>query len=311
MNKCLICYQPLEEGLSYHPKCSKKLFGTAAAPILDYSLDQMLDLGENVLRSQKTVTGVQPKLSLGIEKHRAQPDRFTIVGLWGQYILKPPSPHYANLPENEDLTMQLAEQSGIETVPHGLIPLKSGELAYITKRIDRTKAGKLHMEDGCQLTEKLTEQKYNGSHEQLAKALLLHTEYPVLDVSKYYEVVLFCFLTGNSDMHLKNFSIIRKEGRHFLSPAYDLLSTKLALPEDDEDLALMLNGRKKKLKRRDFVAAMTRADISEKAIEHLFNKYATFLPDWKLIIANSFLPKGLQQEYTQLIEDRFNRLNLL
>ncbi|MDA3906314.1 MAG: HipA domain-containing protein [Bacteroidales bacterium] len=178
-NKCLYCYKEINSTESetpagiegYHPKCSKRFFGNSTPPILDFSEDQILQLAEQVIKSQRTITGVQPKLSLGLSNEMDVPERFTIVGLWGGYILKHQTSLYSNLPEIEDLTMHLAEISKIKTVQHSLIKLKSGQLAYITKRIDRNNGKKSHMEDMCQLTERLTEHKYKGSYEQIAKAI--------------------------------------------------------------------------------------------------------------------------------------------
>jgi len=172
MNKCLYCYQDFhDEQTDFHPACSKKIFGSVLPPVLPYTRENLNDLAEQVIRSQTTITGVQPKLSLDLEgKERNIPQRFTIVGLWGKYILKPQTDLYPQLPENEDLAMHLADIAGICTVPHSLIRFANGELCYITKRIDRNKKGnKLLMEDLCQLSERLTEYKYKGSHEQIAK----------------------------------------------------------------------------------------------------------------------------------------------
>jgi len=211
MGRCLYCYNDLgEETYEFHPSCSRKIFGTPIPPDLPYSDDDMLQLAEKVIKSQSTVTGVQPKLSLHIEKlsKKDEPQRFTIVGLWGGYILKPPTKQYKFLPELEDLTMHLAEISGIEVVPHSLIRLSSGNLSYITKRIDRSNDRKIHMEDMCQLTERLTEQKYNGSHEQIGKAIAKYLANPGIEIINFFEQILFSFLTGNADMNIKNFSLI-------------------------------------------------------------------------------------------------------
>ena len=265
MQRCLYCYQPLEQGQTdFHPQCSKKLFGTTTPPELPYTKDDIESLALEVVRSQVTVTGVQPKLSVDLEKEANGKKRFTIVGLWGKYILKPQTELYVNLPENEDLTMHLATMVNIKTVPHSLIRFKDGSLAYITKRIDRDKKkGKIPMEDMCQLTEKLTEQKYKGSHEQIAKIIMLHSAYPVLDLLTYFEVLLFCYLTGNADMHLKNFSLYKPANEYILAPAYDLLSTKLVLPDDIDELALTLNARKRKLKKSDFNHLLNTYKIDE------------------------------------------------
>lgn len=170
----------------------------------------MNELALRVLQSQMTVTGVQPKISLNLasREHKSDPKRFTIVGLWSNYILKPPTTNFPQMPEVEDLTMHLAKIVRINIVPHSLIRLKSGQLAYITKRIDRDSKQKLHIEDMCQLTERLTEHKYHASYEQIGKAILKYSGNPGLDIVNFCEMVLFSFLTGNADMHLKNFSVI-------------------------------------------------------------------------------------------------------
>ena len=277
MSRCLYCYGELpEETSDFHPACSRKIFGTDVPPELPYSEDQMLQLAEQVIKSQTTVTGAQPKLSLGISKisRKDEPQRFTIVGLWGEYILKPPTKQYQSLPELEDLTMHLAEISGIAVVPHSLIRLITGKLSYITKRIDRKNDVKIYMEDMCQLTERLTEHKYNGSYEQIGKAIARYSANPGLDITNFFEQVLFSFLTGNADMHLKNYSLIDSpEMGYVLSPAYDMIASGLVVKSDEEELALTLNGKKKKLRKKDFLEAIKRFDIDAKAIENIFNRY--------------------------------------
>ncbi len=317
-NKCLYCYNTInstdlttsagEKG--YHPKCSKKFFGKTTPPLLDFTEDQLVQLAEHIIKTQKTVTGVQPKLSLGLSNEIDIPERFTIVGLWGQYILKPQSELYSNLPEVEDLTMHLANISKIKTVDHSLIKLKSGQLGYITKRIDRNNGEKTHMEDMCQITERLTEHKYKGSYEQISKAIKKHTANPGLDVTNFYELVLFCFLTGNNDMHLKNFSLIKKNLQYDLCPAYDLVATELVVEDDDEDLALNLNGKKKRIKRKDFEIAMERAGIDPKVIGNIFNKFKKLIPKWNQFIIDSFLPAKMKQEYISLIQRKSIQIEL-
>jgi len=317
-NKCLYCYKTInstdlntsagKEG--YHPKCSKKFYGKPTPPLLDFTEEQILQLAERVIKSQKTVTGVQPKLSLGLSNEIDAPERFTIVGLWGEYILKPQTELYSNLPEIEDLTMHLAEISKIKTVKHSLIKFKSGQLAYITKRVDRNNGKKLHMEDMCQLTERLTEHKYKGSHEQVSKAIKKYTANPGLDVTDYYELVLFCFLTGNNDMHLKNFSLLKRNLKYDLCPAYDLVASELVIEGDDEDLALNLNGKKKKIKRKDFEIAMAGAGLNQKVIENIFNKYNKLLPKWNQFIMESFLPEKMKGEYISLIKRKSIQIEL-
>jgi len=313
MRRCLYCYQPLEEEKSeFHSSCSRKIFGTPHPPELPYSEDQMLQLAEKVVKSQTTVTGVQPKLSLHLDKlkKKDEPQRFTIVGLWGGYILKPPTKQYQSLPELEDLTMHLAKISGIEVVPHSLIRLSSGQLAYITRRIDRKNEVNIHMEDMCQLTERLTEQKYNGSHEQIGKAIIKYSANPGLDIINFFEQVLFSFLTGNADMHLKNFSLIDKpELGYVLSPAYDMVASNLVVKGDDEELALTLNGKKKKLWKKDFLEAINRFDIDPKAVENMFDKLKNSEQKWHKFIDASFIPDEMKKSYHELIYDRVSRIN--
>ena len=289
MSNCLFCYQPLAANeQDFHASCSKKIFGQPTPPELPYSEEDLEPLAKKVIQSQTAVTGVQAKLSLHITGNQKEGNerRFTIVGLWGGYLLKPPTALYPQLPEVEDVTMYLAQLAKIKTAPHCLIRLQSGNLAFVTKRIDRTKNGKLAMEDMCQLTERLTEDKYHGSYEQIAKAIQRHSVTPGLDVVNFFELVLFSFLTGNADMHLKNFSLLEQPGLGMvLSPAYDLVNTALVHPADEEEMALTLNGRKKKLTKQDFVAAMNSLKLEEKQQEMIFNKMAKAWPQWQELIA--------------------------
>ena len=310
--RCLYCYRVLDGNENdFHAACSKKIFGVPIPPVLLYSENNMYDLAAQVIQSQTTVTGVQPKLSLHLASAE-QPNlarRFTIVGMWGGFILKPPSPHYTHLPEVEDLTMHLASIAKIKVVPHSLIRLASGNLAYITKRIDRVKNEKLHMEDMCQLTDKLTEDKYRGSHEQVAKAISKFSATPGLDVINFFELVLFSFLTGNADMHLKNFSLIDQPATGpVFSPAYNLVATALVNPADDEDLALTLSGKKKKINRKDFIAAFTTLGLDAKQQENIFKKMEKAKSSWFDIIDISFLNDKMKLAYKNLMQDRFARL---
>jgi serine/threonine-protein kinase HipA len=251
-------------------------------------------------------------LHLSSDGKKSDPKRFTIVGLWGGYILKPPSVQYPEMPEVESLTMHLASVAKIKVVPHSLIRLKSGQLAYITKRIDRINQQKLHMEDMCQLTERMTEHKYLASHEQIAKAIMKYSSTPGLDVVNLYELILFSFLTGNADMHLKNFSLIyAKEMKPVLSPAYDLLATALVNPADTEDLALTLNGKKKKLKRSDFIEAFTTSKLDVKQQDNIFRKMEKAKYQWMEMIDISFLSDDFKNNYKTLINNRFSRLSTI
>lgn len=312
MNRCLYCYEPLAENeQDFHAACSKKIFGQPTPPALPYSEADLEPLAKELIQSQTAVTGVQAKLSLHITGNNKEGTerRFTIVGLRGGYILKPPTAFYPQLPEVEDLTMKLAAVANLKTAPHTLIRLQSGNLAYVTKRVDRTKKGKLAMEDMCQLTERLTEDKYNGSYEQIGKAILKYSTTPGLDVVNFFELVLFSFITGNADMHLKNFSLLEQPGLGMtLSPAYDLVNTALVNPADEEEMALTLNGKKKKLKKQDFVAMMNTLKVEEKQQRNIFNKMEKALPKWLDLIDKSFLSDDFMEKYKSIILERLNRI---
>ena len=280
-------------------------------PEVPYSDGDLAHLALQTIKNKKVVPGVQPKLSLDLAKKQGekQPDRFTIVGLWGSYILKPPTTHFVQLPEAEDATMHMATAMGISTVPHSLIRLKSQQLAYITRRVDRQKGKKLAMEDMCQITERLTEHKYLGSYEQIAKALLKYASNPGIEIVKLFELVLFCFLTGNNDMHLKNFSLLHDgKGGYHLSPAYDLVPSSLFMPEDTEELALTLNGKKRKIKWKDFTTAMEKAHIPAKTGDYLLQKAEKTLDKGLEIMNQSFLDEEFKNRYRDLIDIRLKQL---
>lgn len=309
MCKCLYCYQRLEEGQrDFHPNCARKFFGTKDAPILEYKHDDLNQLAEQVIRAQTSLTGVQPKLSLNLNKHDGC-NRLTIVGLWGDYIFKPQTEAYPQLPENEDLTMHLAEAAKIKVVPHSLIRLSDGKLGYITKRIDRTKNGeKIDMEDMCQLTLHPTEYKYKSSYEQIARTITKYSSTPKLDLTNYMQLLLYCFVTGNNDMHLKNFSLYRPEKDYLLAPAYDLLNTTIVNPKDKEELALLLSGRKTKLRVADFLNTARTIGLEESVVLRLINGLQKALPKWQVLIQSSFLDENMKKAYQELIMSRLSRL---
>lgn len=309
MSKCLYCYKELREGeVDFHKACSKKFFGVPTAPELPYSLDELDTLAAQVIKSQTTLTGVQAKLSLHLDRHEGS-KRLTIVGLWGDFIFKPQTQSYKTLPENEDLTMHLAEIAKIKVVPHTLIRLQDGTLGYLTKRIDRTSEGdKIPMEDMCQLTERQTEYKYKSSYEQIAKVIAKHSYVPLLDLTDFYEQVFFNWLVGNNDMHLKNYSLYAPKGKWVLTPAYDLLNVSMVNPKDTEELALTLNAKKKRIKKSDFVRAMETSGISPKVFDNILAKYRKLLPKFNEIIDLSFLDKEDKEIYKQSIASRLARI---
>ena len=259
------------------------------------------------------VTGVQAKVSLSLfrKQDKNLTKKLTIVGLYGDYILKPPSEHYAQLPELESATMHMAAVCGLNVVPHSLVKLQDETLCYITKRVDRARKGKLQMEDMCQLSERLTEDKYKGSHEQVAKLVLKYSSSPLLDVSNFYEQVLFSFFTGNADMHLKNFSLLEKEGQGLsLCPAYDLVSTALVNSADTEELALTLNAKKRKLKYADFLAAFENGGLNKKVLDNTLELFVYCKPEMLAVLEKSFVSDDYKMKYASLLESRYRQLGL-
>ncbi|OYP54909.1 HipA domain-containing protein [Segatella bryantii] len=317
MSKCLYCYQELDEGqVDFHPSCARKFFGNDTPPILPYTRDNMTELAKQVIRTSTSVTGVQAKMSLDVNRgSKNEPARFTIVGLWGKYIFKPQSAKYPNLPELEDLTMKMAEIAHIRTARHTLIRLADGELGYLTLRMDRGRKGeKISMLDMCQLTNRLTEHKYYGTYQQLAETIKKYSSAPMLDVQRFWEIVLFSWMTGNSDMHCKNFSLIDSgNGEYVLSLAYDLLAVLLADPQDPEEMAMSfsLGGKKNGFNRNTFMSAFTQSGIPATVADRMINRMAGYLPDWKKLISHSFLSEKMQIAYCSLLDKRREALENL
>jgi serine/threonine-protein kinase HipA len=287
-----------------------KIFGTPNPPILNFSLDQIDEMAKQVVRQSIAIPGVQPKLSMSISKDKKDKSnvRLTIVGaLGGNYIFKPPSKSFPEMPENEHITMRIAEAFGIRVVPSSLIRLISGELCYITKRVDRSDSGeKIHMIDMFQITEAFD--KYKSSMEKVGKALGKYSSNPLLDKTFYFDLILFSFLTGNNDMHLKNFSMIESPSGWMLSPAYDLLNVNIILPEDKEELALTLVGKKRKLKREHFERLGKEIGLTSKQINSSFKRMAKNKPKAFELIDKSFLSNNKKSDYKELLEKRYNRL---
>jgi serine/threonine-protein kinase HipA len=309
--RCLICLRQLEGGGEYHPECVSELFRTPEVPELDYKLSDLTELAKKVVKRRVTVPGVQSKLSLHIEKKSQKHPKFTIVGLWGNFILKPPSQQWPELPANEHCTLHMAREIGIETVSFGLVRLASGELAFVTRRIDRVGDKKIALEDMCQLTGRLTEDKYKGSHEQIAKTIKKYTANPLLDVVRYFELLVFSYLTGNADMHLKNFSLYRDTELGWrLAPAYDCLSTRLVIPEkkDPEELALTVKGKKSNFSRKHFREFGGHIGLNPKQIETALEKLIGSQEKWNQIINRSFLSEDMKMRYQEIINQRIQTL---
>ena len=275
-------------------------------------------MAKAITKKSITIPGVQPKLSLNIESNLNDPkkSRLTIVGLWGQYILKPQAESYQSLPENEDLTMHLAELAGINTAAHTLLRITSGQFAYVTKRFDRVKGKKIPMEDFCQLMEvpSTGRSKYdNGTMEQLGKAIAKYSSSPGIDLINYFDIAVFSFLIGNSDMHLKNFSMIKMDDNQYrLSPAYDLISSNLAMgKEDKEQIALHINGKKNKIRKKDFIALATALKIATTVTDKIFSKYQNLQAEFEEFIQISFLDDQSKENYIKLLKERATALDLI
>ncbi|TAH37936.1 MAG: type II toxin-antitoxin system HipA family toxin [Bacteroidetes bacterium] len=310
MNKCLYCYEELESPheSDFHERCSLEFFGTKTAPLLLYSLNQMYELAKEVVERSVAVPGVQPKLSLSLMNNAitdGNKSRLTVVGaMGGNYIFKPPSEFYPEMPQNEHVTMRIAEAFGLRTVKSSLIRLQSGELSYITKRIDRSDSGeKIHMLDMFQILEAFD--KYKSSMEKVGKAIGQYSDDTLLDQLYFFELSVFCFLTGNNDMHLKNFSMINSSHKWVLAPAYDLLNASIVNPEDQEELALTLEGKKKKINRVNFEHLAKTLDLNEKQIDSVFKrmiKNKIHAMDW---IDKSFLSSDYKEKYKMFLEQKY------
>lgn len=313
MNKCLYCYQLLEvnSAQEYHEKCVQKFFDSKVAPVLPYKMSDMAVLAREVVERSVTVPGVQPKLSMGVI-HDALQDgtsgRMTILdALEGLYILKPQNEQFRQMPENEHLSMRLAELFKISVVPSSLIRLTSGELCYLTKRIDRTaKNEKIHMIDFLHILE--LEDKYLGTMEQLGKAIGELSAHTLLDKFRFFELAVFNFIIGNNDMHLKNFSMIHSDAGWVLAPAYDLLNVKIILSKDDEETALLLGGKKKNHTRKYFERFAATLQLNEKQMNSVFNRISKWTPKAEKLIQESFLTEELKAGYLKSIHRQLNHL---
>ncbi|MCW3094336.1 MAG: type toxin-antitoxin system HipA family toxin [Ferruginibacter sp.] len=297
MNNCWFCYKDAGD-THYHQACAKKFFGTAEVPKL--ALDDALieSLAKQTVNQRIAVTGVQPKLSLTLQKEKGQ-SRLTIVGLWGEFILKPQHHGYPMMPETEDLTMHLARLFKIPVCDHTLLQASDGSMVYVARRFDRVEGKKIHMEDLCQLSEFLTEYKYKSSYEKAGK-LVAHYCHKGLDLLNYFELVLFSYLCGNNDMHLKNFSLMHQPEGVVLGPAYDLLNVNLLNPKDEEELALTLNGKKHRIKLTDFKALAENLGINEKVYYNSFKLFSSKNEEVMDLIDRSFLDKKMKKSYKDI-----------
>lgn len=321
--RCLYCGKEIKDNESehgkrhhWHRRCIKAFFGTSEMPQLDISGEKLEELANAAINKGLIVPGVQKKLSLHLSTDIDS--RLTIVDYPAGYILKPQTEEYDNLPEFENLAMTMAKLTGIKVVPNALI-LNNGEYAYITKRIDRAISpdGSLRMyamEDFCQLAERLTADKYKGSYEKCGRLVKDYSVRPGLDLAELFVRVVFSFVIGNSDMHLKNFSLLEDApgSRTFLlSDAYDMLPVNVILPEDLEEMALTLNGKKRRLKKADFLAFANKCDIAESAAEKMMAKICSLKEKFFEACDESYLPAEYKEQTKMLIEERIKTLQAI
>lgn len=315
--KCLCCGKEMldqssQQDVAWHKKCIKMFFGTRSLPKIDLTEAQLEVLADNTVNKGLTVPGVQKKLSLHLSKDIDS--RLTVVNYPTGYILKPQTDLYDSLPEFEDVAMRMAEITGIKVVPHALMKIND-KYAYITKRIDRNinkECVVLYaMEDFCQLSNRLTQDKYKGSYEACARIIKKYSAYPGFDLTELFLRIVFSFVIGNSDMHLKNFSLMECESasRKFsLSAAYDMLPVNIVVPEDEEEMALTLNGKKRNLRKKDFLQFAEQCGISKKTALNMINKICSCKEKFLILCEESYLSEEQKSKLKALIEDRIKRI---
>lgn len=301
MNRCPISYEPVED----------KRYSESGLRLLNKRLTELHDLPfsaeglrqEAVLRAGRmSIQGMQPKLSAILDTRNA---RFSIVDSGGLYILKPQT-DYPELPQNEDLTMRLAHLAGIETPLHGLVYAQDDSLVYFIKRFDRkNRADKIPLEDFAQLASAKRDTKYNSSMEKIAALVELHCTFPMIEKAKLLTRVLFNFLVGNEDMHLKNFSLITVDDVTKLAPAYDFVNSTIVL-RDPVEIALPLNGKQRGLTRRMFSEyyGVERLGLTQKTIDETLTRLATSVETWSKVIEQSFLSPDMRERYSRVLADR-------
>jgi serine/threonine-protein kinase HipA len=324
--RCLYCGKEIpsnasdqEKTVEWHRRCTKKFFDTEEFPLFDISETELEHLAVETVKKKYTVPGVQKKISLHLSKQA--PTRLTVVDYPTGYILKPQTTEFEHLPEAEDACMKMAEAIGIRTVPHSLIKMKNETYAYITKRIDRhisyhkreeADVGLYAMEDFCQLSGRLTQDKYKSSYEKCAKIIWKYSKQPGIDATELFMRLIFSFVTGNSDMHLKNFSLIEDApaSRQFaLSPAYDLLPVNVIMPEDTEQMALTLDGKKKGIHKKEFMHFAESSHISAKSAEKMIQRVIDAKEQYLLACEESHMSAMQKERMHALIQDRISILS--
>lgn len=308
MKYCPITYEPIADTVKYSERGLKALSpNLKALKDFPYTADEQRREAAN--RAAKlSIQGVQAKLSAGLN---IKESTFEVVDRGGRYILKPQNPLFEQLPENEDLSMRLAQTVGLEVPLHGLLHCVDGSLTYFVKRFDRFgQSGKYALEDFAQLAGQTRDTKYDWSMEKLIPIIEKHCTFPVPEKAKLLRVSLFNFLIGNEDMHLKNFSLITREEMVELSPFYDLVNTTVAMPNAQEEFALPLNGKKRKLTFDDFRThfAIARLKLPERVFDETIDVLKNALRNWEDLISRSFLKEGVKKKYRNLVHERWARL---
>lgn len=309
MNRCPITYESLPDGATYSQDGLKLLNRNLAslAP-LEFTAEQQRQ--EAISRAGKmSIQGIQLKLSAVL---RITEGRFELVNRGGRYILKPQSLDFSELPENEDVTMRMAATVGIEVPIHGLLRSVDSSFTYFIRRFDREGRERLPLEDFAQLSGESRDTKYDSSMEKVAAVIDQFCTFPALERVKLFERTLFSFLVGNEDMHLKNFSLITRNEKVELAPAYDFLNTTVALKAAKEELALPIKGKKSKLTRNDLLNyfARERLGINEKVLNDVLSRFAKALPVWRKLLEQCFLSADAKKRYGEILQGRRKRMQL-
>ena len=313
---CLCCGKPIKdnnESSGWHKTCIKNFFTTAVIPEIEITDSVLEELAKESANKGYTIPGVQKKLSLHLSKE-VYP-RLTVVNYPTGYILKPQVKEFRAFPEAEHIVMSMADKAKIRTVPHALVKSKDS-YAYITKRIDRvfskdSNVKLIAMEDFCQLDLRLTQDKYKGSCERCGNIIKKYSSRSGLDMSELFYRLVFSFIVGNSDMHLKNFSLIESEsgsGEYHLSPAYDLLPVNVIIPEDKEEFALPINGKKRNIHRKDFLIFAADCGIAKLAAEKMIEQLVSMTPVFIEMCRNSLMPQDMKEAFIELVDKRVSAL---
>jgi serine/threonine-protein kinase HipA len=291
--------------IDYDARSLRAMFGKAIRPTLAISSSEIA-LEAQKLAGKLSLSGVQPKLSM-----RLDGDRLIPVARDGQFILKPQTQDFAELPQNEYLCMSMGKRFGLRIAPCLLLELSDGTPTYLVKRFDRYRRGRRIEKLACEDMQQILggPDKYAGSHEQIAQAVRRHCTFIPLELQRLFELVIFNFAVGNGDAHRKNFSLLtRDDGIIALSPAYDLVSSRLAIPAESDELALTVTGKRSSLHRADFLAFAAHLSIAPdyagRKIADLLNLHGEFTE----MIAASRLSPDLRDRLSGVLTDRLHRL---